>query len=265
MEQLTELLNYYSINGIPSNHYESRTKSISRQSSQHSQPTARAHHSTGSISSLSTILGGTTSVSTGTTITTTGQPANIAHNLHSLGTSFSSTTGIGNVTTAIAAAGIGLPSSITPIGQSPSVAKSKNAHAPLRNSKSTSSSLMTSQTGSQLGHLDCNVQLIKEGKACQLLGRVFVYHNNSKLFLFLFNPTDLTSLASFDQSSSSISEKQRGFKNQMKILKQSSLEQNLAEEELMYLESDWSVIVKNQNELNKKMHNQQVRLLFFGV
>ena len=47
----------------------------------------------------------------------------------------------------------------------------------------------------------------------------------------------------------------------MKILKQSSIEQNVAEE-LMYLESDWSVIVKNPNELNKKMHNQQVKIKF---
>ena len=173
MEQLTELLNYYSINGIPSNHYESCTKSISRQSSQHSQSVAaRAHHSTGSISSLSTILG-TTSVSTATTVS---QPVNIAHNIHSLGTSF--TSGIGNVTTAIAAAGIGLPSSITPIGQSPSATKNKNAHAPLRNSKSTSSSLMTSQTGSQLGHPDCNVQLIKDGKCLRRISseHVIVTH-----------------------------------------------------------------------------------------
>lgn len=62
---------------------------------------------------------------------------------------------------------------------------------------------------------------------------------------------------------STMSEKQKGFKNQMRMLKQSSLEQNVAEEELMYLESDWSMIVKNQHELNKKMHNQQVRLKRF--
>lgn len=192
MEQLTELLNYYSINGIPSNHSESRTKSILRQSSQHSQQTARAHHSTGSISSLSTILGGTTSASTAAT---SSQPANIAHNLHSLGTSFSSTTAgivgnVGNVTTAIAAAGIGLPSSITPINQSSTVKSTKNAHAPLRNSKSTSSSLMTSQIGPQLGHPECNVQLVKEGRQCLAIIRISSNHQklttNPPAVLFLF-------------------------------------------------------------------------------
>lgn len=163
MEQLTELLNYYSINGIPNSNYsnyETRTKSISRQSSQHSQQPVRTHHSTGSISSLSTILG-----------TTSGsiqqQPCSSStnighHSIHSLGTSVSS--GIGNVTTAIgniAVAGIGLdriaPQSITPIIGS--VAKSnittKNSHVPLRNSKSTSSSLMTSQTNNgQFGQFE---------------------------------------------------------------------------------------------------------------
>lgn len=42
----------------------------------------------------------------------------------------------------------------------------------------------------------------------------------------------------------------------MKILKQSSIEQSVYDEE-MYLENDWSSIVKNQNELSKKLHNQQ--------
>lgn len=164
MDQLTELLNYYSINGIPSlsTNYEQRTKSISRQSSQHSQQhSVRTHHSTGSISSLNNILGGTTS-----STTATSQPSsNIGQHIHSLGASFSSTTGIGNVTTAIAAAGIGLPPSLTSINQSNIQTSIKNkAHAPLRNSKSTSSSLMTSQTGQAGGHLESNVQSVKEGK-----------------------------------------------------------------------------------------------------
>ena len=85
-------------------------------------------------------------------------------------------------------------------------------------------------------------------------GRQEVVSNESFSFWL-----DLISITSFEQPGSMMSERQKGFKNQMKMLKQSSLEQNVAEEELMYLESDWSVIVKNQNELNKKMHNQQVR------
>ena len=74
-------------------------------------------------------------------------------------------------------------------------------------------------------------------------------------FIRLLDP--ITTSASFDQQQTSLNEKQKAFKNQTKISKQSSLEQAFAEEELLYLESDWSVIVKNQNDLNKKMHNQQ--------
>lgn len=81
------------------------------------------------------------------------------------------------------------------------------------------------------------------------------------MFFFLHS-SDLISMTSFEQPGSLMSEKQKGFKNQMKMLKQCSQEQNVAEEELMYLESDWSVVVKNPNELNKKMHNQQVCFLF---
>ena len=167
MEQLIELLNYYSINGIPNlSNYEPRTKSISRQSSQQA---VRTHHSTGSISSLSTILGGTTNASSTATTTSSQPSSNIGHhNIHSLGTSFTSTTGIGNVTTVIAAAGIGLQSSsITPINQtSLQTAKSgsiKNVHAPLRNSKSTSSSLMNSQLNVDKNYIESSAQLIKEG------------------------------------------------------------------------------------------------------
>lgn len=167
MEQLTELLNYYSTNGIPNgSNYEARTKSISKQKSQHSQQQqVKTHHSTGSISSLSTVLSERTGASTAITNQTTG------HSIHSLGASFSNTTGNVPLHSAIAVAaasigGISLPSSITSsINQSVGSTKHKNAHAPLRNSKSTSSSLMTSQTtgSTQMNVFDA-AQSMKEGK-----------------------------------------------------------------------------------------------------